>query len=674
MKICLYLFAMVTLVGSASGSEADSLDLDSALVDSSQIDTLEVILITPCDDCPTVDSSQTVSANQTAWAAERLREYQQAVKDSAVPWLPISFHDSLAAYLLSERLNQRRWLKMAWYHDAGDYFRSDPAYLVTDYQSTPMRKTVQPFGLSGDRMNVITNAFSIRPFDHPLEPDGMFDFNDFPTALDNDVYLLPGPTGMLFGGERAVASLITRPHRETGYDPLIRFKVDKGNYAYSYARASYNKSFRSGRQIDMSIGYRKADGIGFNRYEDAYHYYGDFLSPLGGPYSVRLAGRLYDRGSPLILRPDNNGQAAIRDRVDRELKVTVNRLDPSQTKQTAVSFTHLHQASRWSSRYLANYSYTGNGGEVSRQWATGESLWDLSAGGDYLTYAPESLRYYRTSGHLSLGLLKRGGKNIFSGRVAVVYDKDFKMLPSAVIMTTRESDNWFWTASVGYTERAPTLHELFKPYRMAQMYSNTTVDYADRGNPGLVSEKELVGNLMIEIGDTLSSARLSLTAGKIIDGINYRASQTINITEYSPSNADITFASISTNERLQFGEYISLLGGGSYNYQKHNDIDIVPYAPRYQLFGGGELNVYWRQRALHFFAYGEVVYAGPYEGYYDTDLGRTAVLNAKLSFQMRSFRFFYVYQNPINIVDLPRDQFYGSGRYVYYGFTWDFLN
>ena len=673
MKIFPYILALITLVGSAFAGEADSIPPDTILTDSNSIDTLENIVIAPCEDCPDSDSTLVDSSNQSTWAAERFLEHQKAVEVLAESWRPISFHDSLTVYLLSNRLNQRRWLKMAWYHDAGDYFRSDPSFLVTDYQATPMRKTVQPFGLAGDRMNVITNGFSIRPFDHPLEPDGMFDFNDFPTALDHDVYLLPGPAGMLFGGERAVASLITRPQRETEHDPLIRFKVDKGDFAYSYARAAYNRSFRSGRQIDMSIGYRKTDGFGLNRYEDSYHYYGDFLSPLGGPYSLRLTGRLYDRASPLLLRPDNHGQAATRVRIDRELKVTINRLDQSQAGQTAVSLSHLRQASRWTSRYLADYNLTGNGGEITRQWGDGESLWDISVGGNYLTYAPESLRYYRTTGHLSLGLLKHSGPNKFSGRIEIIYDNDFKLLPSAVLMATRESGGWFWMASLGYTERAPSLHELYQPYKTAQLYSNTTFDYADRGNPNLVSEKELVGNLMLELGDTLNSARLSLTAGKLSDGINYRISRTINITEYSPSNADISFASISTNERLQFGKFISLLGGGSYNFQDHDDIEIVPYAPEYQFFAGGELNLFWRQRGIHLFAYGEVIYAGPYEGYYDTDLGETALFNAKLSFQMRSFRFFYVYQNPLNLVDLPRDQFLGIGRYIYYGFSWDFL-
>jgi hypothetical protein len=523
-------------------------------------------------------------------------------------------------------------------------------------------------------MNVITDAFSIRPFDHPLEPDGMFDFNDFPTALDHDVYLLPGPTGMLFGGERAVASLITRPQRGTKNDPLIRFKVDKGEFAYSYARASYNKMFSSGRKIDMSIGYRNADGWTSRQYEDAYHYYGDFLSPLGGQYSIRLAGRLYDRSSPLLISPDNGGQSSNRVRIDREGKVTINHLDKSRAAQTALTYTHLRQASRYTSRYIADYNYTGNGAELSRQWSRGSSLWDLSVGADYLIYAPETRRFYRTIGKLSLNWLKRNDGSSLSFKVGANYDKDFKLLPSAVALYSAENDRRLLMLSIGYAERAPKLDELYQPYHSSQMYSNVSIDYADMGNKNLVSEKELVGNLIYEIGDTLTSARLSITGGQIKDGINYRAASPTGITLFSPSNADITFASISTNERLQLGSFMALLGGAAYNYQKHDDLDVVPYAPDYQLFSGGELNLLWRQKDLRFFAYGEVVYAGPYEGYFDTALGKTAVFNAKISMQMRSFRFFYVFQNPLSTIDLPRDQFLGIGRYFYYGFTWDFLD
>ena len=87
-----------------------------------------------------------------------------------------------------------------------------------------------------------------------------------------------------------------------------------------------------------------------------------------------------------------------------------------------------------------------------------------------------------------------------------------------------------------------------------------------------------------------------------------------------------------------------------------------------------ELHVYWSQRLIHFFAYGEVVYTGEYDGYDRTGLGNDPVLNLKLSFEMGSFRFHYVFQNMISRVYEQREYFQRLGRYNYWGFVWNFLN
>ena len=87
-----------------------------------------------------------------------------------------------------------------------------------------------------------------------------------------------------------------------------------------------------------------------------------------------------------------------------------------------------------------------------------------------------------------------------------------------------------------------------------------------------------------------------------------------------------------------------------------------------------ELHVYWRQRLIHLYAYGEVVYSGPYDGYAVTDLGDQPIFNVKLSFRSRSFRFHFVIQNALGAEYQSRDWFVIPGRYSYWGFTWDFLD
>jgi hypothetical protein len=145
----------------------------------------------------------------------------------------LSFQDSLTAYYLPARWNLREDIDRSFHHDAGDYFRFDPSYFVLEPQMTPMRKTVQPFGLAGDRTGILIGGKSLHPFEHVVEPDGMLDMNDLPTALDHTVALLPGPVGMIFGAEHSVASLYTLPEKSDSTNPRSSFIVDKGIYSYS---------------------------------------------------------------------------------------------------------------------------------------------------------------------------------------------------------------------------------------------------------------------------------------------------------------------------------------------------------------------------------------------------------------------------------------------------------
>ena len=104
----------------------------------------------------------------------------------------------------------------------------------------------------------------------------------------------------------------------------------------------------------------------------------------------------------------------------------------------------------------------------------------------------------------------------------------------------------------------------------------------------------------------------------------------------------------------------------------YRQFDKKPYLPDYQLFSGLELHVYWRQRLLHLYAYGEIVYSGGYDGYVQTGLGNDPVANVKISFRIKKFRMHYVVQNALNREYTSRDYITFPGRYNYYGITWNF--
>ncbi|MCP4684246.1 MAG: TonB-dependent receptor plug domain-containing protein [bacterium] len=587
---------------------------------------------------------------------------------------PFSYFDSLATWLLSSRWNLRQDLDRAFYHDAGDYFRFDPGFVVTDHQITPMRKTVQPYGLKGNRLAVLTNGRTLTPFEHIVEPDGMIDLNDIPTALDDQVVILPGPMGMVFGGDHSVATLLTRPKRPKTTSPESTFLVDKGSYAYSYARGRYSKLFTGGREIDMSIGYRSADGAFLGRGDDAYHQSADVFFPLGRTVAVQASGWIYDREGPFLVRPDVGGATHERDRIDRQGSLAFVKHNAEHSVRNQIAYTHLRQTSSVAWGYRARLEHTGHGLELSREWMWGGSAFRAEVDGDYLEFDDWTDAEERLTGGASLSMAHRGDSYRLAVNARGRYVEDFKVLPAASALITCESDRLYLFASVGYSERAPSLYELNLRYQEASVYGSGFNDYADEGNPGLKSERLLTAALGVELGSMNTSLALSATGGRIIDGIEWIRYMDSSIAVFSPVNNDVDFATATAVGRLALTDLFAFKGGGSYHYVDYPDADNEAYSPEYQAFGGAELHIFWSQKLIHFYAYGEVQYTGPYDGYEQMGLGDELVLNGKLSFRMGNFRFHWIVQNMLTNQFSSREYFQSLGRYNYYGFTWDFLD
>ena len=674
--------ALFFFLAAAVCSPVVAQNIDSVRVDTLQSDTLESVIIHPCDTCPssTPDTSQIVDTLSEEYKAQlAFEERRKALQDSLyVAEPPVSYFDSLKAYFVSSRLNYRDRIDRSFYHDAGDYFRSSPDFFTLDYQVTPMRKTVQPYGLIGDRFNILVGPYQVHPFEHTVQPDGMIDFNDLPTALDDDVYILPGPVGAIFGGSQMVATLMTGPSKPDSNVPQSAFLVDKGSFAYSYARGRYSKSFMSGRQIDMSIGYRNSDGPIYGRGDDAYHYYTNAVFPIGRRWAVNGNGWLYNRNGRLYVTPEAGGKSVDRERIDRAAHLTLVRSNEVHTATDRLTYTHIRQASRLAAPYNGNFNNTGHNLALSREWVTGETAFKAELAADYLEYDDSYSKYDRHWGEASLSMARLSSGWRYAVTLRNRYVEGFKSLPTADVLLYRDSEKLFVMLSAGYTERAPSLHELHLRRRQIGLYGQGIGDYVDEGNPNLKSERQLVGNARVELGSPENCWSASVTGGHIKDGIDWQNKAVDNgITQYtlfSPINENIDFVSTSLTRKLKINDFVRFTGGGSYHYIDYKSTPNPAYLPEYQAFSGLELHVYWKQRLLHLFAYGEVVYNGPYRGYFEEGLGKTAVVNVKLSFRMRSFRFHYVIQNALSNQYDGRDYFQFPGRYVYYGFTWDFLD
>jgi len=589
-----------------------------------------------------------------------------------------SFYDSIMNWFTSERFNQRAQLERSWFHDAGDYFRFDPSYFIIDRQSTPLRKTVQPFGLTGDRLSFVINGMPIDPFEHVIEPDGMVDLNDIPTAPNHDIYLMPGPIGQLFGGEQAVATLVTRGQELATTTAESAFLVDKGSFAYNHVRGQYAKNFTSGREIDLSIGYRNAEGDLFAHQEDAYHYTGRVYVPVGDNRGVRAWGWLYDREGSFPVRPATGAATPQRSRVDRNASVSYEFFNDNNSVRNEVGYELLRQASDMDHLFMARFAYTGKSLFAVREWLAGSTIIKARLDGDYLEYETGPDSFDRYSGGVNLSLARNGPGWRFAVTGGAKYDEDFKWLPNGTAALFRESDRGLAMLSVGYTERAPTMHELNMPYQQTTIYAEGTDNYADQGNPNLGSEKQLTGNLMLEYGSLDNSTNLSITGGHITDGIDWQVRELGNALGewklFMPINGDIDFADFRLLNKLRLKDFLRLNAGGAYHYLDYENYEDKPYQPEYQLFSGLELHLYWPQKLMDLFAYGEVVYAGAYDGYDTTGLGEQVIANVKFSFRLKDFRFHFVIQNVLSTTYEPYEDYVIPGRYNYYGFTWDFLD
>jgi len=662
------IYALFCLIGSVSANDKqpDSIFIPTKEDTAGLADTL-LHQVLPADSLTGTDTS-------LASFEERYELFKK--QRERLPRL--SFFDSLVTYFVSERLNRRQQVDQSFFHDAGDYFRCDPSFFILEHQVTPLRKTVQPFGLSGDRLNLLVNDRRLRPFEHVPEPDGLIDLNDVPIALDDRIFVLPGPVGQVLGGESSVATLLTRPGSASSYSPETALLADKGSFGYSYVRGRYSKKFVHGRQIDMSIGYRDADGPAVSRKDDAYHYYGNFYFPIGDRQGLRAWGQLYNRDGNFVVRPEKGGTAVLRERFDRMARLSYDIHNGDNTTRNEVGYKHLRKGSYWTGSYKGSLNLTGHGVFALREWVSGRTIFQTQVDGDYLEYDDGPKNLNRLSSELSLSAARLTEGYRWALTAGAKYVESLGLLPSVALVLFRERTKFFMMLSVGYSEREPSLTELHLPFQKSTIYGSGVSAYAECGNSGLKLERQLVANATVELGSQKNNIGLSVTGGKIFDGIDWQNQPLTDslgsYTFFSPINDDVTFVDVRLEPKLRIRSFLSFAAGGAYHYLDYDAFEDKAYSPEYQFFSGMELHLYWSQRLLDLYAYGEIVYTGPYDGYDKKGMGEDLIANAKLSFGLKDFRFNFVFQNVTSHVYEAREYIIFPGRYFYYSLTWTFLN
>ncbi len=604
---------------------------------------------------------------------DKYSKFSKAQKQQ-LPFL--SIYDSLLIYTLSERMNVAHEIENSYFHDVGDYLRFNPSFFVTDYQLTPMRKTVQPFGLTGSRINCFHKDKQYTPFEHLPEYGGMTDMNDFSIALNDNIYILPGPVGILLGGKTAVASIVTVPSVSLINEAVTSFKSDNGNDGYSYTRGAYKKIFKDGRKINMSVGYRDADGIVAGTDDDSYHYTGDIFYPLGYDVGLRINGQLYNREGRFGLRLDYAGKVFTRKRFDRNIGISYVRQNDSGDVKYEIGYYHYRQGSYTDGAYETRLNQTGHGAFIDKEWIKNDKIIKAKFDTDYYIYDQPGVDIDRAVISFQLTGLKKYESQSWAASLSGRYGLHIGILPQASFVFKKENSNKLISLSAGFSSREPSLHELHKSYQIDAVYPTGTGLYAERGNHNLKAEKVFSGNILYEIGTKESRISSSITGGLIIDGIDWcfiEDTQT-GVDIYQPVNNDKTFIDVSLKGYLPLLDLFKFTAGGAYHFINNKDIDTNLYQPDYQLFASGQLHYYWKQKLIHFYAYSDLTYSGLYNGWGEREMGQNLIFNSKLTLKLKSFRFFYVFQNMFRTSYNNTDYITIPDNFLSYGIHWDFIN
>ncbi len=534
--------------------------------------------------------------------------------------------------------------------------------------------------LPGNRLNFVFNSRSLHPLEHLPEPDNRVDLNDLPTASIDRVYNIDGPLGMILGGENAISSIFLIPLRPDTTQAKSRLVVDKGSFGYANTKVLFARRLLGGQSFRAGIEYRRTDGLTSGRDDNSYHQWGEILYPVSERIRLDLSGRLYNRTGSYTVQPDISSFSINRNRRDRDLTAGFDFYN-SPGRTTRVEFRHQRSESaldEYTALYKRNIDFLDNSFCITHDSKLGKANLKASIKLTREEFNDSEFKERRFGGGFEARIVSGGDSHPAAAIVRVEKVDGFGVAFSGAMGYTVNTPTHYLSASAGYVTKIPRQYELRLVPRMTGILAGDNADYYESGNPSLKSEKQMTGNLTVGIGQAGSDLLLSATGGKIIDGIDWQSkdSDTLGnaVEAFKPENRDITFSTASIKKRFSFGEMLHWSAGGSWHYIKEDSIAGPPYSPHYQLFSGLEIYNHVQKLDLHLYGYIECTYVGPYYGPLGTKLGEKPIINMKLSFRIKSFRFYYIFQDLASLEYQSRENYTIPGRFNYYGIIWEFLD
>ena len=278
---------------------------------------------------------------------------------------------------------------------------------------------------------------------------------------------------------------------------------------------------------------------------------------MGARSAISADGWLYNRNGFIAVNPDIVGTTISRYRFERHLNLSFVRFDSARTSRFDIGYRHDRQGARMDLLYHDRPELTAHAVTAKREWiGSSGMLYRVGADIQAMQYRNRTGAFDRMTGDLSLAALKSIGGWQSAATVGSRYTKSFKALPYALATAMHQSAKSFLHLSVGYTERAPTQHELFLPHNISTFQSAGV--YADSGNPALGSEKQLIGTIYCEYGTLNDAIGFSVASGRIRDAIDWV--RFLGGTVIILAQSDATFIVFAT--RLHITDFAHLMREG----------------------------------------------------------------------------------------------------------------
>ncbi|MDD4051358.1 MAG: hypothetical protein PHR28_05600 [candidate division Zixibacteria bacterium] len=598
--------------------------------------------------------------------------------------LPVRFIDSLTAAFArySEEYDIRQY--DLYPRNGADFMTSFAEYFAMTYHETPLRTTVQPFGLPGQQMTVFCGANRMQPYDRVIPADGLIDFDDIATADLEGARIIEGPIAGAAAPDGGLSLLYLKPMAIPQDRARSEFTMERGSLEYAYTRARVARMLSKRLGFFLSTDYRKGAsrsyGTNFSADDSSYCVKTQLLYHIAEKTTCEFSLDAYRRTGGFPVEPDNAGYGFRRLRRDYRLIFSVTQHDV-KGGQLAGKFEYQKSKSAYSStvttfyRTLTPRFYRT---EISYLLPKPGRLYEMTLGGGKEKYTIDGLDGNRDYAYVSASGLNdfSGGRLFAMGRWRIAEHEQYA--PEGTVGLVKNlSAVSKGQLSVGYLCRWPDVADRIAPERFGAIGGNPFyLHFTEYGNPDLNMEKRLAGNAALEYRRGRMVFSTGITAGMIHDLIYYdRRYDSLTMTVIQPANDKINFGDLSISVSVDtLGPFYGMLSAAVRKVDSDRWGSRPPYSPRWQVYGRLGLRHYVAKYKIRVRLFGDLSYTELPLSYRREELSTGAMIMGGFNLSLKDLTFYYMVHNSLNQYQGQPDGYGYSGWYNSWGVNWKFLD